>query len=395
MRRRSRAVALVAGATVSWLALAAGAARAQPAPPAPSCPGNTLVQSFPMVGPPQTTWRICWREVAGNNSLADPNGLVIGPVHFRRGPNEPERLVLWDLRVSDYFVPYHPGSPRYYDLSGFNFKLTGVSVADCPPEAGGAVVSPRVCREIRDRGLMWKDFSGVRRGEEVVLWGSINAANYRYIQEYAFRDDGTVVARSGATAQNLPGAEFVPHTHTTIWRIDIDFGSVGARNSATRLRHAEDVSNPAGAAVDSALPIPTARGFTWSPRLHDGVAVSNQAVRNARNRLSEYRLIPLVTGGGAARHREEFTRNEFWVTPYVPGQFAARNLPSYIAGNPPVANRDLVLWYKGTIHHHPRDEDGAYDRNRVWVGTAHVMWTGFMLHPHGVFDCSPFYKPCP
>ena len=227
-----------------------------------------------------------------------------------------------------------------------------------------------------------------------MLWGAIDAANYRYIQEYAFHDDGTIVARSGATAQNLPNAEMVPHTHTTIWRIDMDFGSVGAPNSATRLRHLENTADPAGTAVDSEIPIPTGQGFTWSPRLHDGVAVTNQTIRNRQRHLSEYRLIPLITGGGA-QHREDFTRNEFWVTPYNPGQFAARSLPSYIAGaRPSVTNRDLVLWYKGTLHHHPRDEDGAFTPTGTWVGTALVMWTGFMLHPHDVFDCSPLYKPC-
>jgi Cu2+-containing amine oxidase len=105
--------------------------------------------------------------------------------------------------------------------------------------------------------------------------------------------------------------------------------------------------------------------------------------------------MPLVTGGGLTQHYEKFTQNEFWVTPYNPAQFAAKNLPTYVAGAPSVANRDIVVWYKGSLHHHPRDEDGVYNSSHVWVGTADVMWTGFMLTPHDFFDCSPFYKPCP
>ena len=99
----------------------------------------------------------------------------------------------------------------------------------------GAPISPHVCKEVRDRGLMWKDFGGVRRGEELVLWGAINAANYRYIQEYTFRDAGVITARMGATGQNLPGAELTPHAHNAIWRIDIDLN--GVTNNAARLRH--------------------------------------------------------------------------------------------------------------------------------------------------------------
>lgn len=55
--------------------------------------------------------------------------------------------------------------------------------------------------------------------------------------------------------------------------------------------------------------------------------------------------MPLVTGGGLTQHYEAFTRNDFWVTPYNPGQFAAKNPPMYVAGSPPVMARDLVICY--------------------------------------------------
>jgi hypothetical protein len=107
------------------LALASTAvARAQPVTFNPAlflqfCP-NAITQNFPTTGPAETTWLICWREVAGLNSIANPNGLVIGPVYLRKAPNAPFVRILWDMRVSDYFVPYHPGNPRFYDLSYFN-----------------------------------------------------------------------------------------------------------------------------------------------------------------------------------------------------------------------------------------------------------------------------------
>lgn len=364
--------------------------RVNPAALSILCP-NAVVQNFPTSGPVQTTWHICWREVRGNNSVANPNGLVIGPVHLRKAPNAPFVRVLWDMRVSEYFVPYHSGSPRFYDLSYYNFKLTGVTADDCPASVGGSLLSPRVCKEVRDRGLLWKDYSGVRRGQELLIWATIDAANYRYIQEYAFRDDGIIVGRMGATGQNLPGRELEAHAHTAIWRIDIDLN--GVTNNAARLRHSENPADATGVATDNTSAINTAQGFTWSPRLHDTVAVSNPTFKNARGHVSSYQLIPLVTGGGLVQHFEKFTQNDFWVTPYNPSQFAARDLTTYVTGSPSVANRDLVVWYKGSLHHHPRDEDGVYVQNN-WVGTAETMWTGFMLMPHNLFDCTPFYKPC-
>lgn len=373
---------------------------AQPAPATPGafagrfirfCP-HAVSQSFPTSGPAQTTWMICWREVAGNDSLHNPNGLVIGPVYFRKSPAAPFIRVLWDLRVSDYFVPYHSGSPRYYDLSLFNFVLTGVTAADCPPSVGGALLSPRVCKEVHDRGLLWKDGASVRRGQELVLWGAIDAANYRYIQEYTFRDDGFIIGRMGATGQNLPTREHETHVHNAIWRADIDLD--GVVNDAAVIRHAENPADPTGVAIDSTTAILGATGLQWGARSHDAIQVT-APVKNRPGHQISYHFMPLVTGGGLTQHVEPFTHEDFWVTPYNPAQFAARYLPMYVAGSPSVAHRDLVVWFKGSLHHHPRDEDGVFTARHIWFGTADVMWTGFVLMPHDLFDCSPFYGPCP
>ena len=354
---------------------------------------NQIVQSFPTAGPVQSTWRICWHEVRSNDSVANPNGLVIGPVYFQKSPSAPFIRVLWDMRVSDYFVPYHAGSPRFYDLSGYNFVLAGVSAADCPVSAGGSPINARVCKEVHDRGLLYKDGAGVRRGEELVLWGAIDAANYRYIQEYTFRDDGMIMGRMGATGQNLPGDELETHVHNAIWRLDLDVD--GVTNNAALVRHSENVANASGVASDAATAVATAQGFQWDARRHDVIEVSNPSSHNAQGHVISYQLIPQVTGGGLTQHYEAFTQNDFWVTPYTATQFAAKNLPTYVAAHPAVDNRDLVVWYKGSLHHHPRDEDGVYNAQHHWIGTADVMWTGFLLMPHNVLDCSPLYVPCP
>jgi hypothetical protein len=393
LRALAAAAATAFGLTATTLAQPTAIREVDVARLALFCP-NQFDQSFPTGGPAETTWRICWREVAGNQSLSNPNGLVIGPVYFRRAPGAPFVSVLWDMRVSDYFVPYHAGSPRYYDLSGYNFKLTDLGAADCPASAGGALLSPHVCKELRDRGLMWKDFGGARRGQEMALWGAIDAANYRYIQEYVFRDDGTIIGRAGATGQNLPGDEHEPHTHNALWRIDVDLGSA-APNNVAHIMHLENTGNPAGTATDLAIPVAHATGLQWGERTQDAVSVSNPGLKNAQGDIAEYHLVPLVTGGGLTQHYEGFTQQDFWVTPYNPLQFAASQLPSYVVGGPNVANADIVLWFKSSVHHHPRDEDGAYNSNHIWVGTAHLMSTGFALIPHNLFDCSPFYKPCP
>ena len=177
-------------------------------------------------------------------------------------------------------------------------------------------------------------------------------------------------------------------------RIDIDLA--GLSNNAARSRHIENPGNAVGSATDNTIPIGVAQGFTWSARTHDAIDITNPSFHNAHNDTSAYRLMPLVTGGGLTQHYEAFTRNEFWVTPYNAAQFAAKDLPTYVTGQPSVTYRDIVVWYKGSLHHHPRAEDGVTVLSYpYWIGTTHAMWTGFMLMPRDLFDCSPFYQPCP
>jgi Cu2+-containing amine oxidase len=124
--------------------------------------------------------------------------------------------------------------------------------------------------------------------------------------------------------------------------------------------------------------------------------LTNTAYQNAQKHHPAYMLMPSELHG-LTQHQEPFTQNDFWVTPYNPAQMAASQLPSYVAGGPSVAHRDVVLWYKGSLHHHPRDEDGAYANggSGPWHGTALSMFSGFMLMPFDVFDCTPFFGPCP
>jgi Cu2+-containing amine oxidase len=77
-----------------------------------------------------------------------------------------------------------------------------------------------------------------------------------------------------------------------------------------------------------------------------------------------------------------------WVTRYKWNEKDARYLPTYTSPAENVTNTDVVLWYKGSMHHHPRDEDGEFVGN-TWDGEAHVMWTEFMLVPFNLFDRTP------
>jgi hypothetical protein len=338
-------------------------------------------QQFPTTGTPETRWLICFQPLSGN-------GLVITGAWFKKSPSSPFVRLFWDARISSLFVPYHPvNSPRYEDV-GFNFSMLPLGADDCPPAKGGTLMSSgnEVCKEVRDRGIAWKDDLNVRRGEEVVLWGALNAANYNYVMEWTFRDDGVVMGRIGATAQNAPSRPYDAHMHGPIWRLDIDLNGF-AGDSVHVGTHKENL--PGLTATDSMAMVSTESGLEWKAEEFTSLHIQDATLKNINGHASAYHLTPMRNG--TPRHDEAFTKKDFWVTRYNPAEMMATDLPNYISPPQPVSNTDVVVWYYGAAHHLPRDEDGRIV-NGMWRGEAHIMWNGFMLMPHNLFDKTPL---CP
>jgi Cu2+-containing amine oxidase len=242
------------------------------------------------------------------------------------------------------------------------------------------VLRDRACVEVRDRGLAWKDDTGARRGEELVVWGVILVTNYKYVVEWTFRDDGVVAGRVGATGRNLPGHHEVTHTHTVTWRLDVDLDGP-AGDLVTVFGHRED-----GLAAEDAETLLTAeRKVPWKAPEFTALHVYDAHLANAKGRRTSYRLVS--QRAGRARHAEAFTRGDFWVTRQTPlnkgMELRARDLPAYVSAPEPIAGADVVLWHTASLHHVERDEDDE--------GPTQVMHVGFQLVPHNLFDASPLY----
>jgi len=339
---------------------------------------NEVVQEFPSRGTAETAWRVRFAH-------GTAKGLYITGAWFKRSPSEPWMRVLWDARVADIFVPYHSGSPRYYDLTSFNFGLVPATAED----AGccGTILDSVVVKEVRDRGIAWKDDTEVRRGEALVLWATVDAANYNYIIEYSFRDDGMISFRIGGTARNLPGREFEAHMHNGLWRVDIDLNGA-AHDSALVAEHHE--STTSSAANDTASPINGGRegGAEWNALEFTQIRVVDTVRTNAHGRNISYDMMPLRRG--AARHQEPFSHRDFWVTRYRGTELIYSQLPFYVSNAESVTDTDVVIWHSSPVHHLPRDEDGEYV-GRSWRGVALLMWGGFDLRPRNLFDNTPLH----
>jgi Cu2+-containing amine oxidase len=335
-------------------------------------------------------------------------GLYITGAWFKRDLGEDWIKVLNDARISELFVPYHQHSNvRYFDLTGFSFPLAEVRAEDAgpfgmimPPFQGDTF--PTVVKEIRDRGVIWKDYAhGVRRGRELVLWGGLQAGNYMYLMSYGFYDDGTIALRVGATGQNLPGQRQEAHVHSAHWRIDMDLVD-GRRNSAMLMKHVEDPQSLAAEDVKEPFNGGTEGGVDWDPKEFTMIRVESEK-KNARGETIAYDLMPLRYG--TPRHNERFTHHDLWVSrahSERPLEYLFINLPSIVKDEESVERSDIVLWCNSAVHHEPRNEDGKPGSARrlwpgddAWEGSALVMWSGVDLRPRNLFDRTPFYPYAP
>ncbi|MCC6416620.1 MAG: hypothetical protein IT429_00045 [Gemmataceae bacterium] len=391
---------LLIGVAAALVAVA-GHAGNQNQPPkkpiAPKKPVNEIVQEFPTNGAMETAWKIHWATATGY-------GVCIQDAWYRRGPNDRWIQVLGDARISEIFVPYHRGSPRFWDVS-YNFPLCEMTPTDAGPFGkllrDRPDAAPTVVQEIRDRGLMWRGTlpgggEKVRRGQTLVVWGCLRAANYRYIIEYGFQDDGVVTFRLGSTGRNYGGSEYEPHMHNGLWRIDVNLDGP-ENNSVYVVEHIEPASDLADEMSKAKTVQKPFNGgqegwADWTAGRFTHLRVVNDRHRNKRGDPMAYDLMPIRMGN--ARHhggkREECTHHDFWVTRARPDQIDYINLPKYVADREPVMKSDVILWHSAPMHHEPRLEDGKMQGDAL-RGITHVVWAGFVLKPRNLFDRTPLY----
>jgi primary-amine oxidase len=363
-----------------------GGKTTKPAPP--EKPVNEVVQEFPTNGEMETAWKVQWATVRGY-------GLYLTGAWYKKSPTDRWMQVLGDARISEIFVPYHRGSPRFWDVS-YNFDLCVLGKDDAGPfgkllrtRPGDA---PRVVQEIRDRGIIYKDYKVTRRGQTLLLWGCLEAANYRYITEYGFQDDGAVTFRLGSTGRNYGGAEYEPHMHNGLWRIDVNLDGP-ENNSVYVVEHIEPLPEKIKA-KSTVTPFNGGKeGWAdWNAEKFTMLRVINEKIKNSRGDHLAYDLMPMRMGN--ARHfgnnREACTQHDFWVTKARPNEVIYTNLPKFVEDGEPIMNADVVLWHSAAMHHEPRLEDGKMVNGGL-QGVTHTMWAGFLLRPRNLFEHTPLY----
>ncbi len=202
----------------------------------PALRSNTVVQAFPARGfdakalanpanpfdeanyrGRDTVWVVEWDITAGTISRV----LRVTAAHFGYLDRNGARrwiTVLQNLELGEIFAPYDDHSHQFEDIAGHHFHLQPADkdLLGPPCLAPGEILtsdrpgmSGLVYKEVHDDGVRLIDMRDQdkpdrgRRGEKMTLWVNFNAANYRYLIEYGFSDDGVLSARIGGDGLQL------------------------------------------------------------------------------------------------------------------------------------------------------------------------------------------------
>ncbi|HEX2062069.1 MAG TPA: hypothetical protein VHK90_15110, partial [Thermoanaerobaculia bacterium] len=154
-------------------------------------------------------WRACiYATQYGSGNAGPSKGFAVGPVDFRPAANAPWQRVIYTAGTAEIFtgydeLPSDQNRTRLYDtrvstwtrangVVRHNWSLNPLTAEHVPSATGQLLTlsqdgafGPRAAAECRDRGIAWlchgNAATNVRRGEELVLWGVFDAANYDFV----------------------------------------------------------------------------------------------------------------------------------------------------------------------------------------------------------------------
>ncbi|KAK8943944.1 hypothetical protein KSP40_PGU002926 [Platanthera guangdongensis] len=389
-----------------------------------------------------------WQKWNFRIGFTPREGLVIYSVAYIDG-SRGRRPIAHRLSFVEMVVPYGDPNEPHYRKNAFDAGEDGLGKnshslkkgCDClgyikyfdahfTNYTGGVeTIENCVCLHEEDHGILWKHqdwrtgLAEVRRSRRLTVSFICTVANYEYGFFWHFYQDGNIEAEVKLTGilslgALLPGESrkygttiapglYAPvHQHFFVARMDMaidckpseGFNQVVEVNAKVEEPGKGNVHNNAFFAEETVL-----RTELQAQRDCNPSSARHWIVRNTRNvnrtgQFTGYKLLPgsncLPLAGPEAKflRRAAFLKHNLWVTPYSRdemypgGEFPNQNprvnegLATWVMKNRPLEETDIVLWYVFGVTHIPRLED--------WP-IMPVDRLGFMLMPHGFFNCSP------
>jgi primary-amine oxidase len=415
---------------------------------APTGGPNTVRQGFPAaqfdpenIAKSETAWEIEWDLTHPMNRPFYPPGSTFrirsAKYMWKDKYGKPQWItVVRNLELAEIYVPYDSGYMAFLDIHDMSFHTTPARKEYLGPNcvAPGELLSSSnpywnntIHKEIHDDGVRWMsaETSGrneiadrVRRGEKMLLWSTYYGANYRYLLEFGFGDDGMLSARIGPTGRNILDRQDDKsdvHLHIGCWRMEFDLGDpvnkVGGPKDTDILlaRRVFDETTEKFAQV--ARPFAhNARGQAcegaarWEPEEFTQIRAQSKVRKSGHGRPMCYDLIPQRIG--ALRKLQGHYNTEaalmdamnydFWVTRTEPTFTSFIDVPTYAKDKRPLESQPTTVWHCAPVLHFPRGEDFGTDGGKnSMTGLAITFWTGFYLKPRDILDATPLYQPTP
>ncbi|KAG5604732.1 hypothetical protein H5410_026224 [Solanum commersonii] len=309
------------------------------------------------------------------------------------------------------------GYIKYFDAHFTNFTGGVETIENC------------VCLHEEDHGILWKHqdwrtgLAEVRRSRRLTVSFICTVANYEYGFYWHFYQDGKIeaevkltgilslgallpgeVRKYGTTI--APGLYAPVHQHFFVARMDmaVDCKSGESHNQVVEVNARveppgeNNVHNNAFYAEERLLRTELEAMRDCNPLTARHWIIRNTRTVNRTGQLTGYKLVPgsncLPLAGSEAKflRRAAFLKHNLWVTPYSReeifpgGEFPNQNprvgegLATWVQQNRSLEETQIVLWYIFGLIHVPRLEDWPV------MPVEHI---GFMLQPHGFFNCSP------
>lgn len=424
---------------------AAGQFRQEFRPKAPkpgqNFPPNVVKQGFPAAtfdpARPEksdTAWEIEWELTHPENKTWFPPGSVMriksARFMWKDRSGQPHWMtVVRMLEIAEIYVPYDNGNTAFLDVHDMSFNMTPARKEFLGPNcvAPGEVLTSSnpawsniVHKEVHDDGVRWMTAETnsrnqiadrVRRGEKLLLWGTYYGANYRYMMEYGFTDDGVISCRIGPTGRNIFNRQKDrgdTHLHVGCWRMEMDLGDP-KNNDVLLARRVFDEEKERFAQV--ARPFnKNARGEAcegsarWNPDEFTTLRVQSRSRKNAHGYLTSYDLLSHRYGATHLLQREggtlysdsemDFINQDFWVTRTESGFTDFIDVPRYAKEKRPLTGQPTTIWLSTPAIHVARTEDfDTANGTNSYGGVAITTWAGFFLKPRDLFDGTPLYTP--
>jgi hypothetical protein len=420
---------------------------ASPAEQSPAA-GNLVRQGFPAaqadaadLTKSETAWEIEWELTHPENKPFFPPGSVLriksARFMWKDRYGKPQWItVMRMLELAEIYVPYDNGWTAFLDIHDMPFYITPARKEYLGPSCvlPGEILkstnpawSGTVHKEVHDDGIRWMSADTnfrnqiadrARRGEKMILWSTYYGANYRYLIEYSFGDDGMISCRLGPTGRNIfnrQDDQGDTHLHIGCWRLEFDLGDPASgiggpkENEILLVRRLFNESTERFAQIakrfnKNALGQACEGSARWSAEEFTCVRAESQVRKNAHGRPMAFDLIPQRVGalrqlqpeGGAESANMEFINNDFWVTRTESGFTSYIDVPRYASERRSLTGQPTTVWHCTPALHFPRGEDfGAADGKGSYGGLAVTFWTGFFLKPRDLFDSTPLYQPRP